>query len=198
MRLGREPARPRRRGVPRRARRGRAGAGGGRPGLARLRRRAPGPQRVGPAGRRNGAAPAGGDGQRRVAHRGGRGRRSFGRGAQRVGAAALPARRPGRRRRGAAVAAPLSRPAARADAAQPPAARRRQPRAAGDDARAGFRRGRDAAADRVDTGRCARFRRPVAAAARFVLRAAPESAAVQAAADGRRPRPLLPDRALLA
>ena len=43
----------------------------------------------------------------------------------------------------------------------------------------------------------ARLRRAVAAAARFVLRAAAEPAAVQAAAHGRRPRSLLPDRACL-
>ena len=118
------------------------------------------------------------------------------RGVERSRAAAVPARRARRRRRGAAPAAPLPRPAARADAAQPARARRGQPRDARGDARAGLRRGRDADAHRVDAGRRARLRRAVAPAARLVLRAAAEPAAVQAAADGRRPRPLLPDRAL--
>ena len=62
--------------------------------------------------------------------------------------------------------------------------------------RAGLRRGRDADAHRVDARGRARLRRAVAAVAGRVLRAAAEPAAVQAAADGRRPRPLLPDRPL--
>ena len=66
-----------------------------------------------------------------------------GRGAERVRAAAVPARRPRRRRRGAAPAPPLPRPAARADAAQPAAARRGQPRdARGDGARRASSRSR--------------------------------------------------------
>ncbi len=145
---------------------------------------------------RHGAAASRGCGQRRAADRRDRGRGDRGRGAQRVGAAAVPARRSGRRRRGAAAPSPLPRPAAGADAAQPAFAGRGEPRAARGDARAGLRRDRDADADRVDARGRARLRRTVAAAAGNVLRAAAEPAAVQAAADGRRPRPLLPDRAL--
>ena len=64
------------------------------------------------------------------------------------------------------------------------------------DGAAGLRRGRDADADAVDARGRARVPRAVAPAARLVLRAAAEPAAVQAAADGRRHRPLLPDRPL--
>ena len=92
--------------------------------------------------------------------------------------------------------APIPRPAARADATQPAGAGRGEPRDARGDASARLRRSRDADADRVDPGRRARLRRAVASAARLVLRAAAEPAAVQAAAHGRRPRPLLPDRAV--
>ena len=83
----------------------------------------------------DGAAAARGHGQRRPADRRDRGRRDRGRGAERVGAAAVPARRARRHRRGAAPAPPLPRPAARADAAQPARARRGQPRDARGDAR---------------------------------------------------------------
>ena len=62
--------------------------------------------------------------------------------------------------------------------------------------RAGLHRGRDPDAHRVDARGCARLRRAVALVAGGVLRAAAEPAAVQAAAHGRRPRPLLPDRPL--
>ena len=60
----------------------------------------------------------------------------------------------------------------------------------------GLRRGRDADAHAVDARGRPRVPRAVAPAARLVLRAAAEPAAVQAAADGRRRRPLLPDRPL--
>ena len=61
------------------------------------------------------------------------------------------------------------------------------------DGPSGIRRGRDADARAVDTGRSSRVPRAVAQGTRVVLRAAPVAAAVQAAVDGRRCRPLLPD-----
>ena len=118
------------------------------------------------------------------------------RGAQRGRDAAVPDRRPHRRRRGAASAPPLPRPAPSAAAAQPARARAGERRAAPLARRAGLHRGRDADADRVDARGRARLRGAVAAVARRVLRAAAEPAAVQAAAHGRRHRPLLPDRPL--
>ncbi len=54
--------------------------------------------------------------------------------------------------------------------------------------------GRDAHAHRVDSRGCPRLRRAESALAGELLRAAAEPAALQAAADGRRHRPLLPDR----
>ena len=63
--------------------------------------------------------------------------------------------------------------------------------------RAGLHRVPDADPDRLQPGRGARLPGAGAAASRQVLRAAAGAAAVQAAADGRRLRPLLPDRALL-
>ena len=62
--------------------------------------------------------------------------------------------------------------------------------------RGGLRRGRDAAAHQVHARGCARLHRAVAAPAGQRLRAAAEPAAAQAAADGERHGPLLPDRAL--
>ena len=64
--------------------------------------------------------------------------------------------------------------------------------------RARLPRPRDAHDDARDARGRARLRDPVPARARDVLRAAAEPAALQAAADVRRLRPLLPDRALLA
>ncbi len=119
------------------------------------------------------------------------------RGAERGRAAAVPARGARRRRRrGAPPAAPLPRPAPPADAAEPALAGHGQRGAAHVDGRAGLRRDRDADAHRVDARGRARLRRAVAAPARRVLRAAAEPAAVQAAPDGRRARPVLPDRAV--
>ena len=60
----------------------------------------------------------------------------------------------------------------------------------------GLRRGRDADADALDPGGRTRVPRAVPPVAGLVLRAAPEPAALQAAADGGRDRPLLPDRPL--
>ena len=82
---------------------------------------------------------------------------------------------------------------ARGDRQAPPGQRRdpRLPR------RRGLPRHRDADALALDPRGRARLPRPLAARARHVLRAAAVAAAVQAAADGRRLRALLPDRALL-
>ena len=63
--------------------------------------------------------------------------------------------------------------------------------------RRGLPRDRDADAVALDPRGRPRLPRPVAARAGLVLRAAAVAAAVQAAADGRRVRALLPDRALL-
>ena len=60
----------------------------------------------------------------------------------------------------------------------------------------GLRRGRDADADAVHPGGRPRVPRAVAPGARQLLRAPAVAPAVQAAADGRRHRPLLPDRPL--
>ena len=64
------------------------------------------------------------------------------------------------------------------------------------DGGAGLRRDRDADAHRVDARGRPRLRGPVAPAPGQLLRPAAEPAAVQAAHDGRRHRPLLPDRPL--
>ena len=61
----------------------------------------------------------------------------------------------------------------------------------------GLRRHRDADADQEHAGRRARLPGAVARAPRRVLRAAAVAAALQAAADGRGLRPLLPDRQVL-
>ena len=100
-------------------------------------------------------------------------------------------------RRDAPAQVPLPRPAPRA--AQPPIwccapSCSRASREVHHDER--LRRGRDADPDQVDARRCARLHRPVAPPAGQVLRAAAEPAAAQAAADGGRLRPLLPDRPL--
>ncbi len=63
--------------------------------------------------------------------------------------------------------------------------------------RARLQRDRDADAHPVDAGGRARFPRAGAFATRHVVRASPEPAALQAAADGGRHGALLPDRALL-
>ena len=78
----------------------------------RRRGGAPGRARVGAADRGRGARPARGHGERGAAHRRGRGERGHARGAERGRAAAVPARRAGRRRRrGAAAPLPLPGPA---------------------------------------------------------------------------------------
>ena len=120
------------------------------------------------------------------------------RAARRRGDAALPDRGLLRRgRRGRAPAPPLPRPAPRADArgadAAPPGHRgdARVPR------RRGLPRRRDPGADPLDPRGRPRLPRPQPPAAGLLLRAAAVAAAVQAAADGRRVRALLPGGALL-
>ena len=104
----------------------------------------------------------------------------------------------GRGRGGAAAALPLPRPAPRRRCATrsscAPAVDRVDPRVP---RRRGLRRDRDADPHPLDPGGRARLPRPEPAPARRVLRAAAVAAALQAAADGRRLRALLPDRPLL-
>ena len=126
--------------------------------------------------------------------------------------AARRRRRAARRRRDAAVrdrgvlgrggggdasSSPLPRPAPRADARRAAAAPPRDPRDPRLPRRRGLRRHRDARADAIDAGRGARLPRSQPASARLLLRAAAVAAAVQADADDRRLRAVLPDRALL-
>ena len=138
-----------------------------------------------------------GHGQRAPRHRRGRADRLRGRGPVGRRAAAVPARRPRRHRRAGAPALPLPGPAPRADAAQPAPARGGQPRRCA-------RRWTPRASAR-SRRRCCGRRPPRARAssscpsrlhARRVLRPAPEPPDRQAAAHGRRLRPLLPDRAV--
>ena len=112
-------------------------------------------------------------------------------------AAAVPARRGGRRR-DAAHPLPLARPAPRAAAAEHPHPRQGSSRSSGSEMEAdGLRRHRDADHGQADARGRARLPRPDAPAAGALLRAAAEPADLQAAARDRRLRALLPDRALL-
>ena len=113
-------------------------------------------------------------------------------------AAAVPARR-GERRRDAAPALPLARPAPRADAAQPPA--QRTSRSARSGARwrtLGFVDVWTPSMTKGDARGRPRLPRAGPPPARQVLRARAVAAALQAALHDRRPRPLLPDRDVLA
>ena len=111
--------------------------------------------------------------------------------------AAAPGHRRGRISGGDAAALPLPRSAPRE------AARQHHAALAGDQLdppphdRAGLHRVPDADPDRLQPRGRARLSGAEPAPSRQVLRAAAGAAAVQAAADGRRLRPLLPDRALL-
>ena len=100
-------------------------------------------------------------------------------------------------RRGPAAQVPLPRHPPPADGRPPAAA---QPDGPGDPRgppRQRLRRGRDADAHQEHARGRARLHRAVAPPAGQRLRPAAEPAAAQAAADGRRHRPLLPDRPLL-
>ncbi len=161
-----------------------------------LRQRRADPQRVLRSGRRQGATPSGRHRERRAAQRPGRGALPGARDPERVDHAAVPARRrkplrnhpphpPG------AGSAPL------ADAGEPDAA---LPGLDGDAPLSGcarLHRHRDPDAHQVDARRRARLPRAVARQQRHVLCAAAVAAALQAAADGRGLRPLLPDRQVL-
>ena len=92
---------------------------------------------------------------------------------------------------------PLPRPAPSGAGAGDAAAQRGEPDRPRRHGRARLRRGGDADADPLDAGGRPRLRRPGAAAAGQVVRAAAVAAAVQAAADDRRARAVLPDRPLL-
>ena len=118
------------------------------------------------------------------------------RGAARVRHAAVPDRGPGRGRRGAPPRVPLPRPApARDDARSCGSGTRRRERCASTWTRSASSRSRRRCSREHARGR-ARLPRAVAAAAGHVLRAAAVAAAAEAAPDGRRAGPLLPDRPL--
>ena len=168
LRLGRRPPRPRRHRVPRRARRRRHPPGGRRSRCddrsaptctacaASTSCASPAPCATGPRAPSTTTLPTG---EIEVAA-------THARGAQRGRAAAVPGRRPHRRRRDAAAPAPLRRPAPSAPAAQPAHPRPGQRRAAPLAGRAGLHRDRDADADRVDARGRPRLRGAVAAVAR--------------------------------
>ena len=101
------------------------------------------------------------------------------------------------RRREPAPQVPLPRHPPRADAAAPDAAQPDGPGHPRGPPRQRLRRGRDADADQEHARGRPRLHRAVAAPAGDRLRPAAEPAAAQAAADGRRHRPLHPDRPLL-
>ena len=173
--IGRVPG-----GVPRRRR-----AGAGPPAARRVLRRRRGRRRD----------PAGGQRQRRDRHRRDRGQRDVADGAGGVRAAAVPARRA--RRRGSPAAVSLPRSASRRPGQRNSVALQGECRRARRAGRARLRRDRDADADPLDAGGRPRLPGAGPAAARLVLCAAAEPAAVQAAADGGRHGAVLPDRPLL-
>ena len=111
--------------------------------------------------------------------------------------ATVPARR-GERRRDAAAALPLARHAARAHAEGAPALTHGDLRDPPGDGRARLHRRLDAEHDARHARGSAGLPRARPPAAREVLRARPVAAALQAAVHGRRDRPLLPDRHVLA
>ena len=117
-------------------------------------------------------------------HRRHRGQRDVADGAGGERAAAVPARRD--RRRGSAAEVPLPRSAPRGARQRNPVALQGECGRARCAGRPRLRRDRDADADPLDAGGCPRLPGARAPAARLVLRAAAEPAAVQAAADGRR------------
>ncbi len=149
--------------------------------------------RAGPGGR---PREARGDGEPGAGHRRDRGGRRRARGAEPRRDAAVRDRRSDRGRRAAPPAVPLPRPAPSRDDADHAAACRREPDHARAHGRARLPRGGDADPHALDAGRGARLPRALADVPGHVLRAAAVAAAAEAAADGRRPGPLLPDRAV--
>ncbi len=141
------------------------------------------------------ARPAGTD-QRQPHQRQDRGAVPRDRGAEPQRHAAVPARRR-EPLRDHAPDAPRARPAPPADAAQPDAALPRGDGGAQVPRRQRLHRHRDADAHQEHAGGRARLPRAQPRARRHVLRAAAVAAAVQAAADGGRLRPLLPDHQVL-
>ena len=171
---------------------GRAGRG------ARGLRRARPAQRVLHQDHRRGLAAAGGQRQPRPADRGDRGGHRGVRGAERLGATAVPDRRAGHRGRGGGPAqVPLSRPTAARSGGGDPAAQRGQPGGPHAAGRAGLRRDRDADPDPVDARGRAGLPGAGPTQARVLVRVAAEPAAVQAAPDGRGDGAVLPDRPVL-
>ncbi len=198
LRLGRPAPRPRRPRLHRPARpdgrdparaQPRDGAGGG-----RARARDPERVRAPRRGRARGALAR--DGQPEHADRRGRAEGGDARDRQPLDAASVPARR-GERRRDAAPALPLARPAPREAPAQHHAARADGRDHPADDGGGRLPRHPDPDPLQADPRGCPRLHRPGAAPARPLLRAPAEPADPQAADDGRRLRPLLPDRDLL-
>ena len=198
-RLGRILARPRRHPLPQPARplRGHAGGGGrvfaagGARGGGRAARRV-----LHRGGRRGAAAPRR-HGQRRPGHRRDRAGRDGDRGAVGLRPAAVRDRRHGRRTRGVAPDLSLPGSALRRHAAQPGPAQRRHRRGARGARRPALPGGGDPHHDALHPGGRARLHRAVPSVPRELLRAAAVAADLQAAPDGQRAGPLLPDCPLL-
>ncbi len=195
--LGPSPARPWRRDLHRPARPRGPGADRLRPGPRRdVRARRSRAQRVLPEDRRQGAQPPRRHRERRPDERQDRGALHRARGAEPERLAAVPDRR-GEPVRDDPADPPRARPAPADDAAQPEAA---LPRRDGDPQVPRcqrLHRHRDADADQEHAGGRARLPGAEPRPRGHVLRAAAEPAALQAAADGGRLRPLLPDHQVL-
>ena len=164
----------------------------------RPRGRQPRPERVRHHRRRRRRAAAARDGEREAADRRDRAPGDRGHDPQRVEDAAVLHQRPRRaRRRVAPPQVPLPRHPARADGPPPDPAEPPRPGDPRGSPRERLRRGRDAQPHQEHARGRPRLRRPVAPPAGNRLRPAPEPPAAEAAPDGRRRRPLLPDRPLL-
>ncbi len=195
MRMGGSPTGPRRadlRGPPRSRGRGAVGVPSG--GGAGCPAGGPAVQdRIGDP--RDGGGPPTARGNREpwAADRRGGGGRSYRRGPRRRRHAAVPGGGPHRGRRAPAAHLPLPGPPPSRDdpgAAAPPRHQPDHPRPHGGP---GLRGGRDAVADQEHSRGGPRLPGPGPAAARQLLRASPVPPAAQAAADGGRSGPLLPD-----
>ena len=198
LRLGRQPQGPRRRHLHRPAGPGGRRAGGvpSRGGCGRARHRATFELRGRGPDRGHGSRASPGHGEPTAPDRRDRGRGRVARGALGSGNAPVPDRRSDRGGRGAPPPIPLPRsPPARDDDDPADAAPDER-----DHARAHavprFPRGGDADARPLDAGGCPRLPRAVSPVAGELLRAPAVAAAAQAAPDGRRPGPVLPDRPL--